>query len=331
MSEENILVKPQLCSNGKNIKKIPEELHISTKIDGNRLLFKDAPWTAYTRNRKDKSIILKELFQYETMLLIHELKNLTGHKNIILDGELVLLDDDGKFIKIQELTKLINKKNIPENIIENENVKYMVFDYYDGGHDTAFTRMNNLKQVFDDDINYENISKVEGGIYKNMELQDLKNLSILFINKGFEGIVCKSNAVYKPGSRNKTVFKFKNDNERMSLTCLLTGYELGEGRFENTYSKLTWSVKDEYGNLKELTRATSGLSNYEINDIDNQIKQYLNGKGDKPDIKADILFEDYIVSDNNISLKFPIIDGLRFAYDIEYVSMVNFQNIKDGC
>jgi DNA ligase-1 len=136
--------------------------------------------------------------------------------------------------------------------------------------------------------------------------------------RGNEGVMIKSLAsVYQPGRRGLAWLKLKR--ELATLDVVVTGVEYGNGRRAHVLSDYTFAIRDADGELKNVGKAYSGLTDQEIADMTAWFKAHtLEDNGHfrtvEPTIVLEVAFNNVMRStrhDSGFALRFPRILRIR--------------------
>jgi DNA ligase-1 len=133
-----------------------------------------------------------------------------------------------------------------------------------------------------------------------------------------EGVMLKAaNSVYQPGRRGLAWVKLKR--ELATLDVVITGAEWGHGRKSPFLSDYTFAVRDEAGELKNVGKAYSGVTDAEIAELTEWIQAHtLEDFGHfrtvEPLVILEVAFNNIMRSDRHASgfaLRFPRIIRIR--------------------
>lgn len=198
------LVKPMLATKGKEIFNKADWV-FEMKWDGYRALanIQDHKVDFYSRN----GISFKKKFSelYENLKAIPH--------NVILDGEVVVLGEDGK----PQFQKLQNYQSTTSG-----ELRYYVFDLlYLNGHNIMHLPLRERKSLIPDVI--EDIPKV-------FYCEHIESMGKAFFEKavasGMEGVIAKlGDSQYIPGSRTDKWLKIKSFESQEALICGFTDSE----------------------------------------------------------------------------------------------------------
>ena len=133
-----------------------------------------------------------------------------------------------------------------------------------------------------------------------------------------EGVMLKAaGSLYQPGRRGLAWVKLKR--ELATLDVVITGAEYGSGRKSQFLSDYTFAVQDEAGELKNVGKAYSGVTDAEITELTEFLKAHtLEDHGHfrtvEPLVILEVAFNNIMRSDRHASgfaLRFPRIIRIR--------------------
>ena len=133
-----------------------------------------------------------------------------------------------------------------------------------------------------------------------------------------EGVMLKAaGSAYLPGRRGLAWVKLKR--ELATLDVVITGAEYGSGRKSQFLSDYTFAVRDEHGDLKNVGKAYSGVTDAEITELTEFLKAHtLEDQGHfrtvEPLVILEVAFNNIMRSDRHASgfaLRFPRIMRIR--------------------
>lgn len=246
--------------------------------------------------------------------ILEDLKNF--HHDLILDGEIVPFKNDAP-LPFHELQKRLRRKEIDHKILNDVPVALFVYDllYIDGRNlldEPLYERRRIIESLgFKNSIKISYMKKVKSAY----EIEELFNLSK---NIGHEGLVLKDpSSPYTPGKRGKKWVKLKKELD--TLDVVIVAAEYGHGKRAGLYSDYTFAVRDN-DNLRVIGKAYSGLTDDEILDMTNRLKNLaLENHGSmlivKPEIVLEVAFDSIQKSDRHDSgyaLRFPRIKRIRY-------------------
>jgi DNA ligase-1 len=144
-----------------------------------------------------------------------------------------------------------------------------------------------------------------------------------------EGVMLKAaDSIYQPGRRGLAWVKLKR--QLATLDVVITGAEWGNGRKAGFLSDYTFAVRDEDGELKNVGKAYSGVTDAEIAELTEFLKaQTLEDNGHfrtvEPLIVLEVAFNNIMRSDRHASgfaLRFPRILHIRRDKPLDEIDTV---------
>jgi DNA ligase-1 len=145
-----------------------------------------------------------------------------------------------------------------------------------------------------------------------------------------EGVMLKAaNSIYQPGRRGISWVKLKR--ELATLDVVITGAEWGHGRKAGFLSDYTFAVQDAAGELKNVGKAYSGVTDAEIAELTEFLKAHtLEDFGHfrtvEPLVILEVAFNNIMRSDRHASgfaLRFPRILRIRTDKPLEEIDTVD--------
>ena len=297
-------LKPMLATTGKKIFNDPDWIY-ELKWDGYRALahIEEGKVDLYSRNGIS--------FNSKFPKLVEDLEQVEN--NVILDGEIVVLNKDG----ISQFQALQNyDENTPGSL------RFYVFDMlFLNGHSMLdmplLERKSLIPEVIEDLDMVQYCDHIEGmgtAFYKKA------------IDSGMEGVIAKkADATYSPGYRTEKWLKIKADNSREVLIC---GYTTSEGAVFG--SLIMGAYEDE--ELKYIGNCGTGFSNEEQKALLKKFKsrerktspfsEKINLKGRepvwmRPDLVAEVKYSEITKTGK---LRHPVFKALRKDKEPEEIS-----------
>jgi bifunctional non-homologous end joining protein LigD len=297
-------IKPMLATTGKKIFNDPDWIY-ELKWDGYRALahIEDGKVDLYSRNGIS--------FNSKFPKLVEDLEQVEN--NVILDGEIVVLNKDG----ISQFQALQNyDENTPGSL------RFYVFDMlFLNGHSMLdlplLERKSLIPEVIEDLDMVQYCDHIEGmgtAFYKKA------------IDSGMEGVIAKkADATYSPGYRTEKWLKIKDENSREVLIC---GYTTSEGAVFG--SLIMGAYEDE--ELKYIGNCGTGFSNEEQKALLKKFKsrerktspfsEKINLKGRepvwmRPDLVAEVKYSEITKTGK---LRHPVFKALRKDKEPEEIS-----------
>jgi ATP-dependent DNA ligase len=292
----------KLAKGYKSNMKITGDYILMPKMDGVRLVTEINPldWQVnlYSRNGKDKSFLLKKLRDIIRNRMIEE-----EFPNVILDGELLIYDENDKLLPMRKVQTIFGMKNEYNENLDISKLEYNIFDcYFPRYPDMKFSvRLTALEDI---------IKKIDNPQYKMIPYDILQapfNVNNLIIGDGDEGLMLMSDVPYPVNKRNNSTLKIKKP--RKQLTAMITGCYEGTGKNVGINSKFDISINYQ-GELTKISKVGSGLTNDDLVALN---------KNDPIGLIVDV---DYDFSQGS-SLRFPTVNTLRYDLGEEDITSIN--------
>jgi DNA ligase-1 len=180
---------------------------------------------------------------------------------LILDGEIVAFSD--RILPFATLQKRLGRRQVTAKLLADAPVVFFAFDllYLDG--DVLFEtplrdRLNRMASFLGPGGNIR--------LGHSTPIRDAPHVDALFDEaraRANEGLVIKDPAsFYTPGRRGKSWLKYKKILG--TLDCVVTYAQYGNGRRRAVLSDLTFGVRREDGEIVNIGKAYSGLTDAEI-------------------------------------------------------------------
>ncbi len=193
-------------------------------IDGGRARF-------VNRNGRDTTSTYPEL---------RELGGAVGTLQLILDGEIVTFDEDGRpsFERLQSRMHLASDSAVRRRM-EDIPAAYMIFDVlFLDGHSTTSLPYTERRKLLDEQL------KLDGPHWSTpaYHVGDGKAFLAASRERGLEGVIAKRlNSSYEPGKRTGAWLKIKNVQRQ---EVVIGGWLPGEGRSEESIGSLAVGYYD---------------------------------------------------------------------------------------
>jgi len=230
------------------------------KWDGVRALAYGEPGRLTLRSRNQRDITS----QYPE---VHRLNRALGARTVILDGEIVAFDDQGRpsFERLQERMHLTSESVVRRRARDVPAV-YVLFDLlYLDGHlllDRAYSERRSLLEGLG----------LSGPAWQTPAAQVGQGEALLKASagQGLEGLIAKRlDSPYEPGRRSPGWIKVKN-TRRQEL--VVGGWLPGEGRRVDRIGALLVGYYDEDGRLHYAGRVGSGFTDRTLNDLASRLR-----------------------------------------------------------
>lgn len=191
----------------------------------------------------------------------------------IIDCEIVAVDEEGKPLPFQKLSRRIQRKYDIEKLREEVPVHVNCFDlfYVDGEDimgDKLKKRWERLERIVDPvDEKFNLVERVETD-----DLDEAREFYQRALDTGEEGLIVKNlDAKYQPGKRVGYWLKVKETMEPLDL--VITEGIWGEGKRSEWISSLLLSVRDEEsGKFLSTGKMATGLTEEQLEDITEKLE-----------------------------------------------------------
>jgi DNA ligase 1 len=247
--------------------------------------------TIYSRNREDVTESFPELEEAFAKVRPERDQELGG---LIFDGEILGWDlEQARALPFAVLGQRIGRKRVSNEWRQQVPVIFMAFDLMCAGGELLLElplreRRNRLEAVVEKLVERavspvtvdERARESQGVLFAGSESADVKRLMISpsrlvesaeDIDRAYadararanEGVMVKAaESVYQPGRRGLAWVKLKR--ELATLDVVVTGAEFGHGKRAGILSDYTFAVRGDHGELLNVGKAYSGLTDGEI-------------------------------------------------------------------
>ncbi len=240
-----------------------------------------------------------------------------GSDRAIIEAEVVGYDN-GTPIPFQEFSKRIKRKEEITELAERYPVTVHAFDLlYDDGsllESPLVERLDRLTEVLEPEGTVRRAENVRPD-----SLEAAKTFYEDALAAGQEGVVVKNpEAPYRPGSRVGYMRKVKPTMERLDL--VVVGAKWSEGRKSDWLGRLRLACfDDERGELREVGRLFSGLTDDELREITAKLEPLVESAEGRavtvrPEVVIEVEYEEIQASetyDSGYALRFPRFSGFR--------------------
>ena len=281
------------------------------KWDGYRAVafLKDDSVRLVSRNQNDLTGEFPEL---------HELSKSITAKNAVLDGEIVVLDDQGRpsFSMMQQRTG-IRKGGRRTGARRDLPVLYYVFDLiYLDGYDLRHVSLEQRKQALAQIVVPNAFVRYSDHFPQGLALFDLAK------QKGLEGILAKKRTSHYEERRSQEWLKIK---VTQTVDCVVGGYTEPEGS-RQYFGSIVLGLYDKKGRLIHVGQAGTGFNQAMLKEIFQLLKSLDTNRnpfhGDvdaahahwvKPERVAEIKFTEWTheTVEGGMKLRAPVFLGLR--------------------
>jgi len=247
----------------------------------------------------------------------HSLKDVLPD-GTVLDGE-IIPSIDKKPLPFALLQTRIGRKNVTKKNLQETPITFFAYDLLEFNHEDwrakpLHERRKQLEQIIDG-VNTSTI--ILSPVVQFKEWNELAELRTRSREMGAEGFMIKrKSSPYQVGRKTGDWWKWKI--EPLVIDCVMIYAEKGSGRRSNLYTAYTFAVKDGE-KLIPFTRAYSGLTDKEFNEVDsfvkrNAIEKFGPVRTVKPELVFEIAFEGIAASNRHksgVALRFPRINRWR--------------------
>ena len=176
------------------------------------------------------------------------------HHHCVLDGELVALDQNGhpSFSLIAQRDSVSKPAKI-EAAVAAISAQFMVFDVVATGGEDLRTEPLSWRQTILETIS----EKWTAPLAKVENFVDGQALWDVVRTRGLEGVVGKDSRSRYTGKRDRAWLKVKT---LQRVSCVVTGYEPGQGARAGTIGALLLSMFDPLGQLQHVGRCGTGFN-----------------------------------------------------------------------
>ncbi len=332
-------IKPMLAQLISSINDAIIEMGVpqfETKYDGARVQIhkKDGNVKIYSRKLEDITNSIPEI--------VEEVKNMK-EDNIIMEGECVAIDlKTGHPRPFQDILRRFRRKYDIDKMKEEINLRVYLFDILYYNKSLIDLPLEERRKILENIIGTNDWEKDK--IKIENEIKSKKKIDISYklttdnsekarefyqwsLSIGHEGVMIKNpNAPYTPGSRVRTMYKFKPTLE--SLDVVITSAKMGMGKRKDWYGSFEISVKDEEGNLYPIGHVGSGLTEEELGRLTEMIESIKINEIDgetivEPKIVLEVSYEEIQESDKyecGYALRFPRVVRIREDKSIDDIN-----------
>ncbi len=243
----------------------------------------------------------------------------------VLDGE-IISSRDGLPLPFALMQTRIGRKNVTKKQLQEAPVSFFAYDLLEYDHEDWRTRPLSERR--------QQLEKIIHALYE-LVAPDVKHILLLSPliqfdswaalaetrkearEKGAEGLMLKrKSSTYQVGRKTGDWWKWKI--EPLVIDAVMIYAQKGHGRRSNLYTDYTFAVKDG-DKLVTFTKAYSGLTDKEFNEVDNFVKRNSLEKFGpvrtvKPTLVFEIAFEGIAASNRHksgVALRFPRINRWR--------------------
>ncbi|MFW9793641.1 MAG: ATP-dependent DNA ligase [Candidatus Thorarchaeota archaeon] len=307
-------IKPMLASPVQDIDTLfesqPIEFSFELKLDGARVQIHKMGTEVriFSRRLSDVTESLPDIVKL--------VRDKITSSNVILDGEVVAVDDEGKPYPFQVVMKRFGRTRDIEDAFIDTRLDLILFDalHIDGEQlvDMSYSvRRERLEEIVPsfllvERIVSDDITEVQAFFKKSQEL-------------GHEGLIAKKlDSPYTPGVRGKHWFKIKHTLETLDLVIIAA--EWGHGRRKDWLSDYHLAVRDEEsGEFYVVGKTYKGFTDSEFKEItktllDLEISSHRHVVQVRPEIIVEVIASEIQESptyESGLALRFARINRVR--------------------
>jgi DNA ligase-1 len=235
----------------------------------------------------------------------------------VLDGEIVAWKD-GHVMPFTFLQQRIGRKTLGKKILESVPVRFIAFDLLEKGYqDVRSHPLSERRKLLDAVVRDPNSSLMLSPLESAASWQELALRREQSRQLNVEGLMLKSlQSPYGAGRVTGLWWKWKIDPH--TIDAVLIYAQLGHGRRAGLYTDYTFGVWHD-GNLVPFAKAYSGLTDDEIREVDQFVRQNTTERFGpvrhvRPALVFEIAFENIQLSNRHksgIAVRFPRISRWR--------------------
>lgn len=278
-------------------------------------------------------------------LMTEKFPEYDGFKNqlpegTVIDGEIICLAAPAKAgsfkpLPFSSLQTRIGRKSISKRQLTEAPVGFIAYDLLEyTGKDIRHKTMQERRCLLEKIITGINHPAIHvSPVIQFSNWDQLKTFRQTSRNMGSEGIMLKrKNSVYQSGRKRGDWWKWKIDPH--TIDAVLIYAQKGHGRRSNLYTDYTFAVKDG-DKLVTFTKAYSGLTDKEFNEVDsfvkrNSVEKFGPVRTVKPELVFEIAFEGIAASNRHksgVALRFPRMS--RWRKDKKADEINTLDDLKD--
>jgi DNA ligase-1 len=250
--------------------------------------------------------------------------------DFVLDGEIICWQD-GKPLPFQLLQKRIGRKKVGKKTLTEAPAAFIAYDLLEWEREDIRSqplkeRRTELEFLFELLAKPDRLMLSNNIVFKTWE--ELELLRKESRQRYTEGMMLKrKSSIYQSGRKRGDWYKWKIDPLHLDLVMIYA--QRGHGRRANLYTDFTFAVRKGDA-LVPLTKAYSGLTDAEINEVNrfvkaNTLDRFGPVRSVKPALVFELAFEGINKSTRNKSgfaLRFPRISRWRKDKSIEEINTI---------
>ncbi len=246
-------------------------------------------------------------------------------EGIVLDGEIICMSTAGSDmvdffpLPFAALQTRIGRKNITKKQLAEAPVAFIAYDLLEYDGEDFRERPQEQRRAVLEKV----VSKIHHPVLRLSPLipfhdwNELASIRLRSREIGSEGLMLKrKKSIYQTGRKRGDWWKWKIDP--LVIDAVMVYAQKGHGRRSNLYTDYTFAVRNG-DQLLTFTKAYSGLTDKEFNEVDRFVKKYSIEKFGpvrtvKPELVFEIAFEGIAASKRHksgVALRFPRISRWR--------------------
>ena len=257
-------------------------------------------------------------------------------RSAILDGEIVAFSD--RILPFAIIQKRLGRRKVSDKLRADAPVVFFAFDLLFLDDDVLFEvplrqRIARLAELLRNDVSALRMTE-QTPVRDAAHIDELFDAARIRANEGL--VVKDPESIYTPGRRGKSWLKYKK--ALATLDCVVTYAEYGHGKRRAVLSDYTFAVRRDDGELVNIGKAYSGLTDVEIAQLTEHFKA--TGEWDgwrfrvEPSVVLEIAFDRLQESKRHKSgyaMRFPRIARIRDDKNVEQISTIDeVRRIYDG-
>ncbi len=240
-------------------------------------------------------------------------------ESVILDGEAVAVDENGRPRAFQEILKRFRRKYDVENAVKSIPLTLNLFDIlYLNGKSLLDMGLQERREKLIECVDNDSHIHVDSQIITDDD-EEIQRIYEEALSAGHEGIMLKNpDAPYSPGKRGKNWLKKKPIMETLDLVVI--GAEWGYGRRANLIGSYALAAYEpESGRFLPIGKVATGITDEKLAELTVMFNDLIIMESGtqieiRPEIVFEIAFEEIQKSSNyesGYALRFPRLVGVR--------------------
>ncbi|MCK4928416.1 MAG: ATP-dependent DNA ligase, partial [Methanosarcinales archaeon] len=240
-------------------------------------------------------------------------------QSAVLDGEAVVLGQDGKPGAFQQILKRFRRKYDVDTMMAEIPLQLFLFDivYLDGESLFDMTLVQRRQRLVDCVTPSDIMQVAKQPVTSDVHI--IEDIYKQALDAGHEGVMLKNpESLYSPGRRGKHWLKVKPLMETLDLTVV--GGEWGEGRRANFIGSYQLAcIEPDTGNFLSIGRVGTGITDDMLEELTSRFKELIVVESGKelefmPQVVFEVAFEEIQKSptyDSGFALRFPRLVRVR--------------------